>query len=29
VEGGHDIDQADLRVRLAAPHVMMSLLRNP
>lgn len=28
-EGGHDIDLADMRVRLAAPHIMMSLLRTP
>jgi ATP synthase F1 complex assembly factor 2 len=27
VEGGHDVDQADIAVRLAAPRTMMSLLR--
>jgi ATP synthase F1 complex assembly factor 2 len=27
VEGGHDVDRADLAVRLAAPRAMMSLLR--
>ena len=27
VEGGHDIDQADIAVRLAAPRALMSLLR--
>jgi ATP synthase F1 complex assembly factor 2 len=27
VEGGHDVDQADIVVRLAAPRTMMSLLR--
>ena len=28
VEGGHDIDQADIAVRLAAPRALMSLLRD-
>ena len=28
VEGGHDIDEADLRVRLAAPCVFLALLRR-
>ena len=27
VEGGHDVDQADITVRLAAPRAMMSMLR--
>ena len=27
VEGGHDIDEADLRVRLAAPATFLELLR--
>ena len=27
VEGGHDVDQADIAVRLAAPRAMMSMLR--
>ena len=28
VEGGHDIDKADIAVRLAAPRALMSLLRD-
>ena len=27
VEGGHDVDQADIAVRLSAPRAMLSLLR--
>ena len=27
VEGGHDIDAADIKVRLTAPRVMMNLLK--
>jgi ATP synthase F1 complex assembly factor 2 len=27
VEGGHDIDEADMRVRMAAPSVFIRLLR--
>jgi len=27
VEGGHDVDQADITVRLAAPRAMMTMLR--
>ena len=27
VEGGHDVDLADIRVRLSSPRVMMNLLR--
>jgi ATP synthase mitochondrial F1 complex assembly factor 2 len=29
VEGGHDVDIADLRVRLAAPHIFVRLLDDP
>jgi ATP synthase F1 complex assembly factor 2 len=28
VEGGHDVDLADIRIRLSSPRVMINLLRH-